>query len=198
MPGFFESLRNGQIPQYPTPSAKTVVNVDGQYCVINSQGETIVRYGYYRFISPFQHGLARVQTGDRYMGPRVFDGSIPEEALEYKWGIIDSEGEEVVMPLYDFIRGFDRSIQAATPAKKDGQDCMLSLRGLSKEYDAFLNSRNSSATPSRGFFASIENRRPHQHFEEFEGTYAQDVEGYSDEDIYDAFDGDPEAYWNID
>ena len=22
--------------------------------------------------------------------------------------------------------------------------------------------------------------------------------GYSDEDIYDAFDGDPEAYWNID
>lgn len=35
-------------------------------------------------------------------------------------------------------------------------------------------------------------------FEEFNGSYAQDVEGWSDQDIYDAFDGDPDAYWNID
>ena len=33
---------------------------------------------------------------------------------------------------------------------------------------------------------------------EFEGTYVHDVEGWSDDDIYDALDGDPEAYWNID
>lgn len=33
---------------------------------------------------------------------------------------------------------------------------------------------------------------------EYAGSYAQDVEGYSDDDINDAFDGDPEAYWNID
>jgi hypothetical protein len=33
---------------------------------------------------------------------------------------------------------------------------------------------------------------------EFAGSYAQDVMGYSDEDIYDAFEGDPDAYWNID
>lgn len=36
------------------------------------------------------------------------------------------------------------------------------------------------------------------HFEEFTGSYAQDVMGYSDEIINDAFDGDSEAYWNID
>ena len=30
------------------------------------------------------------------------------------------------------------------------------------------------------------------------GSYAQDVEGYDDETIDEAFDGDPEAYWNID
>ena len=35
-------------------------------------------------------------------------------------------------------------------------------------------------------------------YEEFAGSYAQDVMGYSDEEIYDAFDGDPDAYWNID
>ena len=30
------------------------------------------------------------------------------------------------------------------------------------------------------------------------GSYAQDVEGWSDDDIDEVFDGDPDAYWNID
>ena len=33
---------------------------------------------------------------------------------------------------------------------------------------------------------------------EYAGSYAQDAEGYSDDMIDDAFDGDPGAYWNID
>jgi len=36
------------------------------------------------------------------------------------------------------------------------------------------------------------------HYGEYAGTYAQDVAGFSDDVIDDAFDGDPEAYWNID
>lgn len=36
------------------------------------------------------------------------------------------------------------------------------------------------------------------HYGEYAGTYAQDVAGYSDDVIDDAFDGDPDAYWNID
>lgn len=36
------------------------------------------------------------------------------------------------------------------------------------------------------------------HYGEYAGTYAQDVAGYSDDDINDAFDGEPDAYWNID
>ena len=36
------------------------------------------------------------------------------------------------------------------------------------------------------------------HYGEFAGSYAQDVMGYSDDVINDAFEGDPEAYWNID
>ncbi len=35
-------------------------------------------------------------------------------------------------------------------------------------------------------------------YERYNGSYAQDVEGWSDQDIDDVFDGDPEAYWNID
>ena len=34
--------------------------------------------------------------------------------------------------------------------------------------------------------------------DEYAGTYAHDVMGYTDDDISDAFDGDPDAYWNID
>ena len=35
-------------------------------------------------------------------------------------------------------------------------------------------------------------------YRDFEGSYAQDYEGYSDDSIYDAFDGEDDAYWNID
>lgn len=34
--------------------------------------------------------------------------------------------------------------------------------------------------------------------DEYAGTYAHDVAGYSDEDIDTIFDGEPDAYWNID
>lgn len=35
-------------------------------------------------------------------------------------------------------------------------------------------------------------------YEKYSGSYAQDVMGYSDDDIDTIFDGDPTAYWNID
>lgn len=35
-------------------------------------------------------------------------------------------------------------------------------------------------------------------YNNYNGSYAQDVEGWSDQDIDIVFDGDPDAYWNID
>lgn len=35
-------------------------------------------------------------------------------------------------------------------------------------------------------------------YENYRGSYAQDIEGYSDQDIDDIFEGDPDMYWNID
>jgi hypothetical protein len=35
-------------------------------------------------------------------------------------------------------------------------------------------------------------------YDRYNGSYAQDVEGYSDQEIDDIFDGEPDAYWNID
>lgn len=204
MPGFFESLRQQQrLKEIENEfvHVSTKKNSLGEYCVVNDKEEIIVPYNYYRFISPFRHGLARVQTGSRYTGLRIFDGSLPVEALEYKWGIINSEGKEVVKPEYDFIVGFDLVLKASTTSVKDGNVCVLSLRGLSEQYDAILNASNRS----RSFFGLSEYSsvprelyEDREHYDDFEGTYAQDVEGYSDEDIYDAFDGEPDAYWNID
>ena len=34
--------------------------------------------------------------------------------------------------------------------------------------------------------------------DDYEGTYAHDVTGFDEETINDAFDGEPDAYWNID
>lgn len=187
MPGFFASLRS---QSSSSNSATTKQNESGQYCVINAKGETIIPYGSYLFISPFQHGLARVETGNRYMGLRIFDGSIPEEYEEYKWGIINSEGKEVIAPIYDFIVGFDLTKKTSTEARKDGKKCMISLRGLSEEYDRFLA---STRIVYRHEYDQERFREQDQHYDEFGG-----VDGYSDEVIYDAFDGMPEACSNID
>jgi len=35
-------------------------------------------------------------------------------------------------------------------------------------------------------------------YERYNGSYAQDEMGYSDDEIDTIFDGDPSAYWNID
>lgn len=35
-------------------------------------------------------------------------------------------------------------------------------------------------------------------YDRYAGSWAQDIEGYSDDDIDTIFDGDPSAYWNID
>lgn len=37
-----------------------------------------------------------------------------------------------------------------------------------------------------------------EHYGRYRGSYAQDVEGWSDDLIDDVFCGEPEAYWNID
>ncbi len=35
-------------------------------------------------------------------------------------------------------------------------------------------------------------------YDNYNGSYVQDVEDWSDQDIDDALDGEPDAYWNID
>ena len=191
---FFEEL-NKKIKEKHKPiyeTAMTYMSSSHKFCVLDIKGDIIVPFRKYIYISPFQHGLARVKTGTSDMGHRFYDGSLPTEAFVYKWGIIDNMGNEVVLPTYDYIRGFDKSRQESTPAVKGGQECIIRLRGLSKEYDDFLDSPNDIS------YYDDYGPRERDTFNEYNGTYAQDIEGYSDQVINEAFDGDPEAYWNID
>ena len=43
-----------------------------------------------------------------------------------------------------------------------------------------------------------DNNETYETYEDYNGSYAQDYENLSDQFINDVFDGDPDAYWNID
>ena len=54
---------------------------------------------------------------------------------------------------------------------------------------------NESPIRRNTYFANIDDKPT---YEKYGGSYAQDYEGLSDQIIDDVFEGDPDAYWNID
>lgn len=148
----------------------TVNNMEGLYGVVNNKKEIVVPFGKYTYISGFDCGLARV-------------------IRDNKWGIVDEKGEEVLPAIYDKIWNFYRKNRDSTNVVKDGNQTLVYFRDLNPS----LTSNHSSSNDYDESDYEADN-----HYGEYAGSYAQDVMGYSDEDINDAFDGDPDAYWNID
>ena len=62
-------------------------------------------------------------------------------------------------------------------------------------YEDFVNDDNLFEEDFVDDYNLFEEERT---YECYNGSYAQEVEGWSDQDIDDVFDGDPDAYWNID
>ena len=72
---------------------------------------------------------------------------------------------------------------------------------LSKEAEDKLKNKNELILAEAERDSNEEDQDDYEEsrtFGNYSGSYAQDVEGYSDQDIDDIFDGDPDAYWNID
>lgn len=65
-----------------------------------------------------------------------------------------------------------------------------SMNILSEKYEDWHNSKYSST--------HNEYDDESHTYDNYNGSYAQDYEGWSDQDINDVFEGDPNAYWNID
>ena len=190
-----------------------IQNSKNEWGVFDINGQEIVPFGKYAWIDGFEFGLARVRTKgmtwwakEHTDGLIKFDGTIiidhekvkkdiernlkehPENKA--KWGIINEKGEEVLPVIYDEVWNFfGKPNRFSTRAEKDGE-----------VIDVFFHDLN----PSIPVRYTQHNRHIPRHDEEYEyeseyaGSYAHDVMGYSDETIDDAFDGDPEAYWNID
>lgn len=165
-------------------------------------------------------------TEMNYMNERVFDSVKVAQKRNYQWGVVDLEGNEIVpFGKYDWIDGFDHGLARVNKLCPDGKKWgIINMSGeevLPVEYDSVWNfygkNRNSTTVVKAGnkatvYFSSLnpdlydddadfdtdDDYRYGSHYGDFAGSYAQEEMGYSDDVIYDAFEGDPDMYWNID
>lgn len=155
-------------------------NTHGEWCVKDINDNVIVPFGKYTWIDNFDSGLARVHTGN-YADILLHKGTV-------KWGIINEKGEEVLPVEYDDIWNFKNKNRTSTKVIKNGEFHIVYFKDL-----------NGYKCDSSNCSDNISERNDYDtHYGEFAGSYAQDVEGYSDDVINDAFEGDPDNYWNID
>lgn len=176
----FEPSFYSLIPAIGNKNLYTVQNNHFEYAVLNIDGTEVVPFGKYNWIDGFDNGLARVRIGNVTNGQKE-NGN--------KWGLINENGKEVLPLENDDIWPFYGKKRVTTKVVKDNvaQNVVLSeILGKDEPQEYDCSSNNYYDDDYRTSYG------------EYAGTYAQDVEGYSDDVIDDAFDGDPDAYWNID
>lgn len=154
----------------------TVQNKELKYGIIDLNGNVIVPFGRYDYIDGFDRGFARVLV------------NIPTSPGCCKYGIINEQGEEVLPVEYDDIWNFYGKPYDSIVVVRNGVSTKVSFSSLKPRC-------NFSQSPT---YICDDEDDYGTHYGEYEGSYAQDVMGYSDDVINDAFEGDPDAYWNID
>ena len=176
----FEPSFFSLIPAIGNKKLYTVQDKNLGYAVLNIDGTEVVPYGKYSYIDGFDKGLARVKIGNVTNGQKN-NGN--------KWGLINENDDEVLPIEYDDMWSFYGKNRATVRVVKGdvAQNIVLSeILGVVEDQESGSLSDNYYADDYGSSYG------------EYAGTYAQDVEGYSDDVIDDAFDGDPDAYWNID
>lgn len=173
----FEPLFYSLVPAIGNKELYTVQNKDYLYAVLKIDGTEIVPYGKYTWIDGFDNGLARVKIGNATI------------ESEEKWGMIDENGKEVLPLEYDSIWSFYGKKRITTRVIKGEVTRNVVLSKLLGADDV-QEMENHSYDNDYDDYGT--------HYGEFAGSYAQDVMRYSDDVINDAFDGEPDAYWNID
>lgn len=162
-------------------------NKNYQWGVVDKNGNEVVPFGKYAWISQFDRGYARVKSivgkGHWHIGGENFE---LETFVPTKFGIIDMTGKEVVPMEYDNIWNFYNKGFSRVRLEKDNVVTFFDLT-----IGEILVSSHSSRVYSTPTYTP-------KYYKKYSGSYAQDVMGYDDYTIDEAFDGDPEAYWNID
>lgn len=184
---------------------------DYTWAVIDNKGNEIVPFGKYGWIDGFDQGLARVRTpknpgytknlvaifGEKGMitDPQEIKDWINEDKIKNpqdyaKWGIINEKGEEVLPCEYDEIWNFVGKNRYSTRVVKDGV--------ASDVYFHDLNPALPDRRVKKQTYVEWGDWKERKTYEGYNGTYVQDVMGWSDQDIDDVLEGMPDAYWNID
>ena len=168
----------------------SVQNQEYKWGVVDYNDNIVVEFGKYAWIDGFHNGLAKVKGhNDNVCGTwKPIDLDAPDgKAKEIaEQGIINEKGEEVLPLEYNIWKFYGKDFPTIKAFKGDA------------EYKFSFEQLNPNCIEDDDVINDDYDDCESHHYEEFAGTYAQDVVGFSDEDIYDAFDGDPEAYWNID
>ena len=119
------------------------------------------------------------------------------ENSDYKWGVIDSKGNEIVkFGKYDWIEDFEQGLCRVKIGKQSSTRVVKN--GIARE--VYFHDLNPSL-PKRGAKSHNYNDEylgERKTYDDYNGTYVQDVMRWSDQEINDALDGEPDAYWNID
>ena len=168
------------IPAIGNKNLYTVQDKNYKYAVLKIDGTEVVPFGKYNWIDGFDNGLARVRIGNVTNGQKE-NGN--------KWGLINENGKEVLPLEYDDIWAFYGKKRATTKVIKGNVAKNVVLSEILGKDETLEYDCSSSNYYDDDYGTS---------YGEYAGSYAQDVEGYSDDVIDDAFDGDPDAYWNID
>jgi len=74
-------------------------------------------------------------------------------------------------------------------------DFTITEEGKQKLADKYSTWENEQQQDDSDDYDDFDRR---ESYGQYAGSYAQDVEGLSDDFINDVLDGDPDAYWNID
>lgn len=165
---------------------KVVELVDGTWGVTDMDDNVIVPFGRYAWIDRFDQGYARVKS---YSGKQWIPVGLPGEGIDPvvtetpKWGIIDTKGEVVLPVEYDSVWNFVGKDRDYTTIEKDGGKDRFYIRERAAEADCDDDGDRGYPYDEPGWGS----------YEEYGG-----YNGYDDFTIDSAFDGDPEATWNID
>lgn len=165
------SLRESALHLYDFDDVSVIERKDGLWGVMKKDGTEIVPFGKYDLIEPFYMGLARVKIGKVPVGKS-------ENYGKYYWGIIDVHGEEVIPVEYTELWQFHLKQKSRIRLAKDSNYSWLNLYDIAP-YPYNIETDNDGCIIDAEYLDAIR-------------------EDYRNDDIMDAFDGDPDAMWNID
>ncbi len=106
--------------------------------------------------------------------------------IKEKWGLVDIKGNVIIPFEYDKI---DNAFGTINAKKGDTTEEYKIIEGKLVKVPSKIKLKKTQ---------SHINDYEEPTYERYNGSYAQDEMGYSDDDIDTIFDGDPLAYWNID